>query len=191
MLKLDFFFTHHLKPDFVFTKKLRSDLFFWIVMLGRQLFLPLCRFHRFFFFATYESKHFFNIQTGPNYFFSQKQREIIFSKSLPVSPPQKQWNGWSLTGPKKSTRWNGGLTFHQLRHWFDVMVDGSGQVQPHGVCSVDGADRHVGDVQGTWIHVDGWERNQAMQDHSERAMDELTCIVWTTPPSPPFMWMMA
>ena len=36
MLKLEAFFTHHLKPEFFFTKNLKSD-FFLIVMLGQLL----------------------------------------------------------------------------------------------------------------------------------------------------------
>ena len=58
-------------------------------MLGRQLFLTLCPSNRFFFLKHIKAKKkFSNIQAGPNYFlFSQKQRQIIFSKSLSAPPP--------------------------------------------------------------------------------------------------------
>ena len=65
-------------------------------MLGRQLFLPLRQFDILFFFATYQSKKkYFNIQAGPNVlfcFFSQKQRQIIFSKSLPAPSQIMKWS---------------------------------------------------------------------------------------------------
>ena len=57
-------------------------------MLDRQLFLPLCRADRLLFLQHIKEKKFFNIQAGPNYFFfTQKQRQIIFSKILPARPP--------------------------------------------------------------------------------------------------------
>ena len=82
------FFHTPSKARFCFTKNGMSG-FFLIVMLGRQLFLPLCRFDRLFsFFATYQSKKKFSTYNlGQIIFFSQKQRQIIFSKTLPTPPP--------------------------------------------------------------------------------------------------------
>ena len=45
---------------------------------------------RLFFCNISKQKNFFNVQAGPNYFFGQKQRQIIFSKSLPAPPPDNE-----------------------------------------------------------------------------------------------------
>ena len=83
-VKAGFFFTYHLKPDFFFTKHWRSD-FFLIVMLGRQLFLPLCQSDNYFFFLQLSKPTY----TGwVKVFFWPMQRQIIFSKTLPAPPPR-------------------------------------------------------------------------------------------------------
>ena len=97
MLKLDFFFTHHLKPHIFFHKEVKVTFFFFlIVMLGRQLFLPLRRSDRFFsvfFWATYRSKKISStyrvIQIS---FFQPKAAPEYFSKksSSPPPPPDNE-----------------------------------------------------------------------------------------------------
>ena len=91
MLKLHFSFTHHLKPDFwhknlkVLIFRVEASLFFFIFEDEARLCFP-----------TYQSKK--KISTyrlGQIFFFSQKQRHTIFSKSS-SPPPPKQWNGRSL-----------------------------------------------------------------------------------------------
>ena len=94
-LKLDFFFTHQLKPDFFFTKNWKSDYFFIVMFQVKDIHIIFRSWGKIIFFATYQSKKIFSTyRLGQIIFFGQKQRQIIFSKTLPAPPPQIM--KWSL-----------------------------------------------------------------------------------------------
>ena len=86
MLKLDFFLTHHMKPDFFFYKELKVRFKKKKQScLVDSSFCPSVHPIDFFFFGNIESKKKIFQHTGCDQIilFSQKQRQIIFSKSLP------------------------------------------------------------------------------------------------------------
>ena len=90
-LKLDFFFTHQLKPDFFFTKNWKSDYFFIVMFQVKDIHIIFRVEARLFFFAAYQSKKIFSTyRLGQIIFFGQKQRQIIFSKTLPAPPPDNE-----------------------------------------------------------------------------------------------------
>ena len=91
-VKAGFFFTHHLKPDF-FSQELKVRLFFSIVMLGRQLFLPVCQSDRFFFFAQrIKAKKFFQYTGWAKLIFSAKSSARLFFKKSSRPPPIMKWS---------------------------------------------------------------------------------------------------
>ena len=92
-LKLDFFFTHQLKPDFFFHKELKVRLFFYSHVSSQRYSHYFQGWGKIIFFATYQSKKFFSTyRLGQIIFFRQKQRQIIFSKTLPAPPQIMKWS---------------------------------------------------------------------------------------------------
>ena len=92
-LKLDFFFTHQLKPDFFFTKNWKSDYFFIVMFQVKDIHIIFRVEARLFFLQHIKAKKFFQ-HTGwaKLFFFGQKQRQIIFSKTLPAPPQIMKWS---------------------------------------------------------------------------------------------------
>ena len=87
--KAGFFFTHHLKPVLLkirFNFQSWGEFFFHFQGWGEIVLVFFCNISK-------QTKTFSNIQAGPNFFFfSQKQRQTTFSKSLPAPPLIMKWS---------------------------------------------------------------------------------------------------
>ena len=93
-LKLDFF-SHTSWSQIFFSQRIESQIFFYSHVSSQRYSHYFQGWGKITFFATYQSKTIFSTyRLGQIIFFGQKQRQIIFSKSLPAPPPQIM--KWSL-----------------------------------------------------------------------------------------------
>ena len=95
MFKAGFFFHTPVEARFFFHKELKVRLFFYSHVSSQRYSHYFQGWGKIIFFATYQSKKIFSTyRLGQIIFFGQKQRQIIFSKTLPAPPPQIM--KWSL-----------------------------------------------------------------------------------------------
>ena len=88
MFKAGFFFQTPVEARFFFHKELKVRLFFYSHVSSQRYSHYFQGWGKIIFFATYQSKKFFSTyRLGQTIFFGQKQRQIIFSKTLPAPPP--------------------------------------------------------------------------------------------------------
>ena len=89
MFKAGFFFHTPVEARFFFHKELKVRLFFYSHVSSQRYSHYFQGWGKIIFFATYQSKKIFSTyRLGQIIFFGQKQRQIIFSKTLPAPPPR-------------------------------------------------------------------------------------------------------
>ena len=88
MFKAGFFFHTPVEARFFFHKELKVRLFFYSHVSSQRYSHYFQGWGKIIFFATYQSKkNFSTYRLGQIIFLGQKQRQIIFSKTLPAPPP--------------------------------------------------------------------------------------------------------
>ena len=91
MFKAGFFFHTPVEARFFFHKELKVRLFFYSHVSSQRYSHYFQGWGKIIFFATYQSKKIFSTyRLGQIIFLGQKQRQIIFSKTLPAPPPDNE-----------------------------------------------------------------------------------------------------
>ena len=93
MFKAGFFFHTPVEARFFFHKELKVRLFFYSHVSSQRYSHYFQGWGKIIFFATYQSKKIFSTyRLGQIIFWGQKQRQIIFSKTLPAPPQIMKWS---------------------------------------------------------------------------------------------------